>query len=267
MKFACFFILFVFTFGIHTPVYAQKIGPFTIKQKEYVDLNGDGQKEVVELFARKSEYYEFEWKLVVDGKEIDVFDDKDKYILAKMDFADLFHNGKQDILLYFQSGDSGGTTGLVVFKQDEKKLKQVFTDPIPKNIASYYEATKKRFSMKYLGNYQVEFIDKQTGLEATITLSKERYKDHPNQELIQDLLRKITTWVDPISDYHFDEITKKKPKEIVTVQRVSGISHVDVIARYETRYVFNNEIQKYVPTKVALYSNETGRKLSEQTYK
>ncbi|MCR8927480.1 hypothetical protein NLI92_002869 [Priestia megaterium] len=267
MKFVCFFILFVFIFGIHTPVYAQKIGPFTIKQREYVDLNGDGRKEFIELFARKSQYHEHEWKLVVNGKEVAVYDNKDKYILAKMEFTDLLHNGKQDILLYFQSGDSGGTTGLIVFRQDEKKLKQIFTDPIPENIASYYETTKKRFSMKYHGNYQVEFVDKQTGLAAIIPLSKERYKDYPSQEIIQNLLEKITTWVDPVSDYHFDEVTKNKPKEIVTVQRVSGISHVDVIARYETRYVFNNEIQKYVPAKVALYSNETGKQLAEKISK
>ena len=264
MKLACFFIIFVLTFCIHTPVYAQKIDPFTIKQKNYVDLNGDGQKEFIELFSRKSQYHEHEWKLVVDGKVIEVFDDKDKYISVKMEFADLLHDGKQDILLYFQSGDSGGTTGLVVFKQDKKKLKQIFTDPVPKNIEIYFELMKKRFFMKYVGNLQVEFIDKQTGLAVTIPLSEERYKDVPD---LQSSLERIRAWVDPVSNYRIEDLTKKKPKEIVTVQRVSGISHVDVIARYETRYVFNNQIQKYVPTKVALYSNETGKQLAEKISK
>lgn len=53
MKFTCFFILFVFTFCVHTSVYAQKIGPFTIKQKEYVDLNSDSHKKSIGLFACK----------------------------------------------------------------------------------------------------------------------------------------------------------------------------------------------------------------------
>jgi hypothetical protein len=264
MKFVRFLISFLFILSIHVPVFAQQIGPFTVKQKEYVDLNGDGQKEVIELFARKSEYYEHEWKLVVDGKEIDVFDDKDKYIFAKMEFADLLHNKKQNILLYFQSGDSAGTAGLVVFAQDEKKLKQIFTDPIPKNIESYFESMKKRFSMKYLGNLQVEFIDKQTGLAATIPLSKERYKDVPD---LKSSLKRIHTWVDPVSDYRIKEVTKNKPKEIVTIQRISGIAHVDEIARYETRYVFNSKKQKYEPAKVALYSDDTGKQLAEKTYK
>lgn len=264
MKFACFFILFVYTFCIHTPVYAQKIGSFTIKQKEFADLNGDGHKEFIELFARKSQYYEHEWKLVVDGKEINVFDDKDNYIFAKMEFADLLHTKKQNILLYFQSGDSSGTTGLVVFAQDGKKLTQIFTDPIPKNIESYFESMKKRFSMKYLGNLQVEFIDKQTGLAANIPLSKERYKDVPN---LKSSLERIHTWVDSVSDYRIEEVTKNKPKEIVTIQRISGIAHVDEIAQYETRYVFNNKKQKYEPAKVALYSDDTGKKLAEETYR
>lgn len=271
MKFVRILISFLFILSIHVPVFAQQIGPFTVKQKEYVDLNGDGQKEVIEFFARKSEYYEHEWKLVVNGNEIDVFDDKDKYIFAEMKFDDLLNDGKQEILLYFQSGDSAGTTGLVVFKQDGTKFKQIFTDPIPKNITSesFYETIKKRFSMKYLGNFQVEFIDKQTSLATIIPLSKKRYEHHTNQEELQKALKQISTWVDPVSGYRIDKVEKNKPKEIVTIQRVSGISHVDAIARYETRYVFNNKTQKYEPAKVALYSEdpEPEKKLAEKTYK
>lgn len=274
MKFVRFLILFLFVLCIHVPIYAQQLGPFTVKQKDYVDLNGDGKKEVIELFTRKDQDYEHEWKLVVDGKEIAVFDDKGTYRLAEMKFDDLLNDGKKEILLDFVGGFVDALiVGHVVFKQDGDKFTQIFTDPIPKNFKEnygyyYHEIVKKRFSMKYLGNSQVEFIDKQTGLETIIPL-KERYGNYPTQEEVDKVLQRIKTCIRPIQEYRIVEVGKNKPKEIGSIQQVCGTASSDIIALYETRYVFNNKTQKYEPSKVALYSEPPGpkKKLGEKPYR
>lgn len=57
MKFVSFILSIVFMFFIYVPVQAQQ-GPFTVKQQQAIDLNGDGRKEEVKLIARKDQYHE-----------------------------------------------------------------------------------------------------------------------------------------------------------------------------------------------------------------
>jgi len=241
-------------------------GPFTIVQKEYVDLDGDGKKDIIELYARKNQYnLANEWSLKINGDQLGTYHNKqDLYQLAEMQFADVIQNGKQDILLYFRSIGSGGITGLTVLSYTGEKVEEIFTDP---NSSGWFDEAKKRFSMKYIGDYQVKFIDKQNSLEAGIPLSEERYRDFPDKKELQNRLQEMETWVDPASGYRFDKLTKMKPQEIVAIQAVSGIAHYDVIAYFETRYMFDKQNQKYVPTKVALISKDSGKKLAEAPVK
>ncbi|MEH7222879.1 hypothetical protein V7112_03605 [Bacillus sp. JJ1566] len=270
MKLVRFLVLLGLLIGFHSVTLAQQndveYGPFTIVQKEYIDLNGDGKKDIIELYAKKNQYnLAKEWSLKINGEQLGTYHNKqDLYQLADMKFADVLQNGKQDILLYFHSIGSGGITGLTVLSYTGEKVEEIFPDP---NTSGWFDEAKKRFSMKYMGNYQVEFIDNQTDLEAVIPLSEDRYSDFPDKEELQKRLKGIETWVDPASGYRFDKLTKMKPQEIVTIRAVSGIAHYDVIAFFETRYVFDNQTQKYVPTKVALISTETGKKLAEKPYK
>ena len=250
MKFVRFLMSFVFIFCIQAPVYAQQIGPFTVKQKEYVDLNGDGKKEVIEFFARKEQYHETGWKLVVDGKDVADFDSNGTYMLAEMKFDDLLQDGKPGILLYFETGSSGGTERLVIFKKFENQFKQIFDNPVHGN-----NTDKHRFSTKYLGNFKVEFIDKKTGMKGIIPINpKERYPDFTLEQADERLKSMIKDFVDPASGYRIENVGGNKPKDVITMQRVSGIAHVDEIARFETRYLFDKKNQKYVPVKVSLYS-------------
>lgn len=261
-------ILFLF-FSFQGVTFAQQsessYGPFAIIQKDYIDLDGDGEKEVIELYARKNQYeLANEWALKIDGKEIGSYDNKnDLYQLVDMKFVDVLQNGKLDILLYFRSIGSGGITGLTVLSHVDDGIEEIFTDP---NSEDWAEQTKQRFSMKYTGDLQVHFKDTQRKLAATIPLSKQRYQDFPDKRELQKRLSDITTWVDPISDYRFEKLTKMKPQEIVTRQSISGIAHYDVIAYYETRYIFNKQQNKYIPTEVILQSTETGKRLAEEPY-
>ncbi|MGN7395371.1 hypothetical protein [Peribacillus frigoritolerans] len=258
MKFVSFILSIVFMFCIYVPVHAQQ-SPFTVKQKQAIDLNGDGRKEVVELFARKSQYYETGWKLVVDGKDVADFDSNGTYILAEMKFDDLLQDGKPGILLYFETGSSGGTERLVIFKKFENQFKQIFDNPVHRD--------KHRFSTKYLGNFKVEFIDKKTGMKGIIPINpKERYPDFSLKQADEHLKNMIKDFVDPASNYRIENVGGNKPKDIITMQRVSGIAHVDEIARFETRYSFDNKNQKYVPAKVSLYSYDAKKHVAEKPY-
>ncbi|WP_077618707.1 hypothetical protein [Bacillus sinesaloumensis] len=270
MKLVRFLVALGLLVGFHSVTHAgqndEDYGPFTIVQKEYVDLDGDGNKDIIELLARKNQYnLANEWTIKINGEQFSTYDNKqDLYQLAEMKFADVIQNGKQDILLYFQSVGSGGITGLTVLSYTGEKVEEIFPEP---NSVNWFDDSKKRFSMKYTGDYQVEFIDKQTELKASIPLSEERYRDFADKDELQKRFAEIETWIDPTSDYRFDKLTKMKPQEIVSIQAVSGIAHYDVIAYYETRYVFDKQSQTYIPTKVALISTETGKKLAEKPLK
>lgn len=261
MKFVSFILSLVFLLFAYVPVQAQQ-GQFTVKQKQALDLNGDGQKEVVELFVRKDQYYERGWKLVVDGKEVADFDSYDEpYLSGEMKFDDLLQDGKPGILLYFHTGSSGGTVRLLVLKMFENQFKPIFDNPV------HLPSDRNRFSTKYLGNFEVEFIDKQTGMKGIIPLNpKKRYPDLSLEDADSNLKNMIENFVDPASDYRIENVGKNKPKDIVTEQRVSGMSHADEIARFETRYSFDKREQKYVPVRVSLYSYDANKYVAEKPY-
>ncbi|MEH7383071.1 hypothetical protein V7138_21590 [Bacillus sp. JJ1533] len=269
MKLVRFLLLLGFLIGFHSVTLAVETdveyGPFTIVQKEYVDLDGDGKKDIIELYARKNQHnLANEWSLKINGEQLGTYHNKqDLYQLADMKFADVLQNGKQDILLYFHSVGSGGITGLTVLSYTGDKVEEIFNDP---NTSGWFDEAKKRFSMKHIGDYQVEFVDRQTDLEAVIPQSEDRYRDFPDKKELKKRLEAIETWVNPASSYRFDKLTKMKPQEIVAIRAVSGIAHYDVIAYFETRFVFDKQNQKYMPSKVALISAETGKKLAEATY-
>jgi len=203
--------------GFHSVTLAgendEDYGPFTITQKEYIDVDGDGQKDIIELFARKNQYdLANEWSIKMNGKQIGTYDNKkDLYQLAEMKFSDVLQNGKQDILLYFHSVSNGGISGLAVLSHTGEEVEEIFTDP---NTSGWFDEAKKRFSMSYLKEFQVEFVDKETDLEATIPISEDRYRNFPDKNELMKRLKSIETWVDPASDYRFDKLTKMKPKRL-----------------------------------------------------
>ncbi|EFZ2114373.1 hypothetical protein BOY45_004358, partial [Shigella flexneri] len=117
-------------------------------------------------------------------------------------------------------------------------------------------------------NFKVEFIDKKTGMVGIIPINpKERYPDFSLEQADERLKSMIKNFVDPASDYRIENVGGNKPKDIITMQRVSGIAHVDEIARFETRYSFDNNNQKYIPVKVSLYSYDAKKSVAEKPYK
>lgn len=262
MKFVSFLLSILIALFSYAPVQAQQ-GTVTVKQQQVIDLNGDGQKEVVELFVRKEQYHEIGWKLVVDGKVVADFDSNGTYMLAEMKFDDLLQDGRPAILLYFETGSSGGTERLVIYKKFENQFKQIFDNPVHDN-----NIDKRRFSTKYIGNFKVEFIDKKTGMVGIIPINpKERYPDLTPEQADKRLKSMIKNFVDPASGYRIEYVGGNKAKDVITMQRVSGIAHVDEIARFETRYSFDNKNQKYVPVKVSLFSYDAKKIVAEKPYK
>lgn len=243
----------------HVPRVYFGVSSTTLKQHEFVDLDGDGTKEVIQLRSKRDERNqdrEVEWILEVNGIEIGRFDDKKvNYMYGKIEVVDLLNEGNREILLYLESTSSAGTAGLNVFKVDKNENKQIFFDPNP-NLDSQLHVNniRKYFEVKYNGNFKVGFVHKQSGLTAVIPLSKERYQDFPQEGIENYLNERISTSIDPISNYEINNAGANKPKEIVTVQEVNGVANADGIATFKTKYVYDSATEKYIPKEVALYS-------------
>lgn len=217
-----------------------------VKKVEHNILGKDRMQTIVLSVYQDTYGLPLSWNITVDGqKMLDL--GRDDYDLADIKFKDIDGDRRDEILVYRYSTGSAGTLGLNIYKPEASKWKELFA------VKNLFDLPSKRFKIKYTGNYRVSFEDPETGLKATIPLEKERYKES------EDLLPKITSWVDPISDYEFKDTDGDGVMEITTVQRVIGISHPDTIALFKTMYKMHN--QKYRVAMVSLY-NDNGRLLA-----
>ncbi|WP_166512599.1 hypothetical protein [Desulfallas thermosapovorans] len=108
--------------------------------------------------------------------------------------------------------------------------------------------------MEYLGDYRVGFEDWKTGLKHTILLDESMYKGN------EALLENIDTWVDPISEYKVVDKDNNGVCEVTSIQRVTGIAHVDTIARLQTTYRMG---RGYQPSTITLV-DINGKVLAEK---
>ncbi|MEG6523277.1 hypothetical protein [Desulfotomaculum sp. 1211_IL3151] len=179
------------------------------------------------------------WSLVVDGVEkVKLFHEDGLYSFAKLALADIDNDQRDEVLLYRQSSGSAGAMGLNVYKASENNLQQIFSNENEMNPSS------PRFEVKYMGDYYVKFEDKETGLKAVIELDQKQYSN------LEDMLNNIATWIDPIADYSLVDYNDDGIKEIITIQRVIGISHADTIGLLKT--TFKMDQNQYKATTLTL---------------
>ncbi len=217
------------------------------------DLNGDGSKEKIIFYERKNEQgMPVAWTIVVDGYEITALDGEEgTYTLADFKLQDVDGEDGPEVLFYRYNTGSAAAQSLNIFKLSPKGWGEIFS------VRNYFNMGRDRFEMKYLGNYQVSFKDKETGFEHTIELEKSRYIG------TDVMLEDISTWVDPIAEYRIDDIDGDRVNEITTVQRVIGVAHVDTIAILQTVYQLRDGV--YKADKVKLTS-DTGQLLAEKVF-
>lgn len=200
------------------------------------NILGNETKEKIVLYAEQNQNgLPVAWSVVVDGVEKLKLPAQEEglYSFADLKLEDVDGDHKSEVLVYRQSSGSAGAMGLAIYKPQEGAWLSLFNIEDPFDYA-YGDATgnenKARFEVKYSGDYYAVFKDQQTGLNSTIQLNKEEYKD------TADMLPNITTWIDPIIDYSLVDYDGDGIKEIITIQRVIGISHVDTLALLKTTY-------------------------------
>lgn len=219
-------------------------------KKAQHDLLGLGKMQTVALYVYQNAYGAPQsWFITVDGGKM-LSLGRDDYDVADIDFKDVDDDKHDEILVTRGSGGSAGAGGLNIYKPAADKWQELFA---AKNL---FDLPSKRFKVNYIGNFQVGFQDSETGLKATILLVKDRYKGTGN------LLPQINSWVDPISNYEVKDIDWDGLMEIVTTQRVIGISHSDTIALFKTMYKMRN--QTYQTKTVSLY-DDSGNLLTQMS--
>lgn len=203
-------------------------------------LPGSKSKDKITLYGEQSDDgMPLSWSLVVNGIEKVKLEHEDGlYGFAEVKFEDLDGDNNKEVLLFRQSSGSAGARGLNIYKISETNWEQIFTLENPVNL------TDERYNVKYLGNYYASFEDSVTGLKSTINLDKKSYQGR------EEMLKGIATWVDPIADYSIVDYDGDNNKEVITIQRVIGVAHVDTLALLKTTYRLNQG--KYIAISLAL---------------
>lgn len=184
------------------------------------------------------------WVISLDNSEAARLDDEDGlYSKADMQIKDITGDGVPEILISRYGTGTAGAQGLAVYSWHGSQLENVFNSPNWADLAAVQEL-ENRYEVKYLGNFQVSFLDRLTGETQVIHVNQEEFSAD------EDLLEGISTWIDPISSYQLIDEDGDGVYEIITDQRVIGVAHVHTLAHLQT--VYKLEDGKY---------QEVGRKL------
>jgi len=215
------------------------------------NLYSDGRMVQIDFYGHKNEQgMPVEWSLVVDEHEMVRLDGENgTYTIADFKLQDIDGKKGPEVLLYLYNTGSSGAQRLNIFKPSKEGWHELFNVPNP------FDMGAERFESQYVGDYKVNFRDKETGLEHIIDLEKDRYDG------IEEMLEGISTWVDPIAEYRIDDHDRDGVDEIVTVQRVIGVAHVDTIATLQTVYRLRDG--RYQAGQVIL-TTDTGELLVEK---
>lgn len=218
------------------------------------DLYGDKRQENIIFYLQNDKNsYPAALHLLVDGQEKVSNNLVEGYTTGRLEFEDLDRDGAMEVLVYQCCTGSSAAVLLNIYKPYPNSWKLIFSAPqIPFALG---EDTDTLYSVKYLGNYRVGFIDQRSGLQATIRLNP---ADYSNAE---DELEEMGTWVDPISNYVIKDIKGDPCREIVTVQIVCGICHADLIAELNTTYKMINGGYQPVSLSLTAPGNRDGEGL------
>ncbi len=223
--------------------------------KVEADLAGSGRKQTVSLYLKSDENGNpLQWSVLVDGQTVvrPIEQDQNNPIgpSAVLKAEDLTGDGNPEILVYRYSTGSGGAAGLRIY-QPRQKWATIFNMAAPFADSSQSGEKSGRYETSYeAASSSIRFSDRSTGLEANIPLDMTQYKAM-DQKLLHKWLSGMTPWVDPVSEFIFLK-SDQGSSEIITVQRIIGISHPDTIGylRYHYRLMDN----RYVPYETELQS-------------
>lgn len=221
-----------------------------VLQTEEQDLFNDKNKEKVVLYGEQAEDgMPISWSLVIDNIEkVKLLPEDGLYSFAEFKFEDVNGDNNKEVLIYRYSSGSAGARGLNIYQSHNNVWQEIFS------VKNPVDEENNRYEVKYLGDYYASFEDKETGLKSAIELDKNKYNG------IEDMLKGISTWIDPIADYSIVDHDGDGVKEIITIQRVIGVSHADTLALLKTTYKL--EKAKYKAVTIIL-TNSNDKPLAE----
>lgn len=187
------------------------------------------------------------WSLSVQGREVARIAEDGSYFHGNLEIQDLTGDGQPELLLFRHNTGSSGAVALNVYSWQGEGYAPVFTD------RNWHQDGE--FVVSYRGDYAADFYHGGTGLYTLIPIEQKEYDEN--------LLKNISTWIDPVIKYEFPEGTGGEAKDIVTEQRVIGVAHPHTLATLKTTYRFADG--KYKPVKITLF-DENNRFLAEGYY-
>lgn len=219
------------------------------------DLDGDGRLNTVELVVQADDYGNpTEWTVTADGEkkaELTMEEPGLFGIMSMLALDDLDGDGKPEALVYRYSTGSSGAAGLHVFSPSQD-WKHIFEIGNPFEYGS--EGREGAFEVEYSGGFIASFEDTKTGLSGKLRLDASKYGAETD-------LNKLSTWIDPVSEYEIMDTDNDGVKEITAVQRVIGVFHADTIGYVHTTFDWDGG--RYRKARQSLY-NENGSLAAER---
>ncbi|MHC0037998.1 hypothetical protein [Pseudoneobacillus sp. C159] len=200
-------------------------------QEYQLRINGNDETLIVEMPTEND--MPTYWRFLIGDDEKLKIPNENGIFHTEVKVQDLDQDDTDEILFYQYSTGSAGAILLNIFKPVNGELLVLFESE--KQAPAHGD--NQRFEIKYTGDYQVSFFDKEKKVSATIELNPENYKEGADE-----YLPNIGTWIDPVSLYDIKDIDGDGRAEIITTQRVIGISHPDTIALFISTFSLNQNV-------------------------
>lgn len=218
--------------------------PLTDKSMYFIkefkgDLYGNRQPKNIALYLKLDRNDSpVALQVFIDGQNKITEPLKDGYTMADCKVENLDGRGGGELLVYQCCTGSSGAMLLDVYQASGEAFRLICAVP---ELTWDQGSSNARFETKYLGNYQVGFREKTSGLYVEIPLDKASYAGR------EDQLKQLTTWVDPYNNYLFKDIDGDGVKEITAQSCIIGLSHPDLVAQWNTTFKMKNGM--YHPVK------------------
>ncbi|CAM4134321.1 hypothetical protein [Lederbergia lenta] len=236
----------ILIFSWNNTMYAQE-KPTALLEYDH-DVTGDGVRNKITLygipFESNSKFYQKVWAEIElrDGKKVRI--DYEGGYEPKLEFADLNHDGVDDILYSSATGGSGGLYNYALHTLKDAQLKEI---PLPEPL-------------QIEGAFQNDFkaIIEIPGIKDPIVLDlSSRKDDYISLGLFQKngMLNEPTElMIDPIAFFEIVKVKNKKGYGLKGYRQISGAYHADGLGTVETTWYYENG--KWNPVKVEWKTSE-----------
>ncbi len=224
------FTILLFIFPLNSTV-AAAIIPETLLEYHH-DVTGDGKPEKITLFGipfdNNSAFFRTLWAVIElrDGTQIKI--NYEGGYEPRLEFADLNHDGVDDILYSSATGGSGGLYNYALHTVKNSKLQEI---PLPAPLQ-----IDGAFQNDFKAVIHIPGIKKPIILDLT-----SRKADYISSGLYQkngQLNEPTELMIDPIAFFELVKIKGKKGYGLKGYRQISGAYHADQLGTVEVKWYF-----------------------------